>query len=144
MKKIKCKFCGNYCDKNMRGYCQVCYKYFVIDGKHIYDLPSFGKVEYNEDGDVICHICGKAFRKLGGHIWNGHHMKMRDYCTKYGLLYKTNKASNIDYRKHMKDIQKDYCITENLLKKGKATRLQKGQKLRYSRKKLYQKQGGLV
>lgn len=133
MKTIKCKFCGNEAPNVYQGYCQVCWKYFVIDGKKEYDLPDFGKVEYAENGDAICHICGKAFRKLGAHIWNGHHITMRDYCTKFGLLYRTNKASNLDYRLNMKNIQKDYCITDNLLEKGKATRIKKRQILRHKR-----------
>lgn len=136
MEKIKCKFCGNEAPKRYNGYCEVCWQYFVRDGKKAYDLPDFGKVEYAENGDAICHICGKAYRKLGAHIWNCHHITMRDYCTKFGLLYRNNKASNLDYRIKMRIIQKDYCITDNLLEKGKATRIKKGDTLRYSRKAL--------
>lgn len=136
MKTIKCKFCGNEAPNNMQGYCQACYLYFVSQGKKVYDLPEYGKVEYAENGDAICHICGKAYRKLGAHIANGHHITMRDYCTKFGLFYRNNKASNPDYRRKMRTIQKDYCITDNLLKKGRATRLRKGDILRYSRKTL--------
>lgn len=146
IKTIKCKFCGNEAPNIYKGYCQVCWKYFCVEGKHIYDLPNFGEVKYAENGDAICHICGKAFRKLGAHIYNAHKMKMRDYCDKFGLFYKTNKASNKAYREHMKKIQKDYCITDNLLEKGKPTRLKKGSALRYSRKikygKSYQKARG--
>lgn len=131
----KCKFCGNPAPdaRKMWGYCQGCYKYFCLDGKKLYDLPDYGKVEYAENGDAICHICGKAFRKLGAHAWNNHHISMRSYCNRYGLFYENTKASNADYRKHMKAVQKDYCITVNLLEKGKQTRLKPGQILRHKR-----------
>ena len=133
MKTINCKFCGNETPNVYQGYCQVCWKYFVRDKNVVYDLPEYAKVEYAPNGDAICHICGKAFRKLGAHIWNGHHITMRDYCTKFGLYYRTNKASNIDYRVHMHNIQRGYCITDNLIEKGKNTRLKKGDILRYKR-----------
>ena len=132
---IKCKFCGNEAPNKYDGYCEVCYLYFVRDNKKVYDLPDYAKVEYAPNGDCICHICGKAFRKLGGHIVQAHKMLMRDYCTKFGLFYRNNKASNVEYRENMKNIQKDYCITENLIEKGKNTRVKKGDKLRYKRQR---------
>ena len=66
---MRCKCCGKEITRNRySGYCQACYRYFVIEGKRLYDTPEIGKVVYAENGDAICHICGKAFRKLGGHI----------------------------------------------------------------------------
>ena len=39
--KIKSKFCGKETPKRYQGYCQKCYKYFVMEHKVIYDLPPY-------------------------------------------------------------------------------------------------------
>lgn len=127
---MNCKFCGNPCPSNMRGYCQVCYKYFVIDNKQIYDIPKHGEMVYTENGDVVCNICGKAYRRLGGHLYQAHHLTAKEAFIQFGWHRKTQKASNSEYRKHMHDIQQQKCIDVNLIEKGKPTRLTKGNKLR--------------
>ena len=127
MKKRQCKFCGREAPSNMRGYCQACYKYFITQGKDVYPLPSVGKIEYTESGDCICHICGKAYRKLGDHVTQAHEMTAREYFKKFKINCSHANASNITYRTHMRDIQKPYTISDNLLEKGKATRFKKGQ-----------------
>lgn len=132
---MKCKFCNNEAPSNMRGYCQRCYRYFILNNKQVYDLPDDGKVEYNENGDPICHECGMAYRKLGNHVWQVHHMSMYEYTTKHKLTHRTNKCTNADYREHMRKIQKDYCVTENLVEKGKTTRLKPGDRLRLNKRK---------
>lgn len=122
MRKINCKFCGNLTDNNMQGYCQVCYKYFVLDNKKAYPLPKYAEIEYTDNGDCICHMCGKAYRKLGGHIVQAHHITTAEYMEQFGLHTRKSKISNESYRKHMNEIQQPKCITENLLEKGKNTR----------------------
>lgn len=132
---MKCKFCDKEAVPNHRGYCQSCYKYFILDRKSVYDLPEIGKVEYTEGGDPICHICGMAYRKLGNHIYQIHHMTVYDYTTKFKLNHRRNNLTNLDYRLHMKNIQKDYCVTENLIEKGKPTRIKDGDQLRKKKEK---------
>lgn len=117
-----CKFCGSPAPSNLQGYCQPCYKYFVMDKKKIYPLPRHGEITYNEDGDAICPECGKAFCKLGGHIRYAHHMTTADFFKKHGWHVRKTKASNIEYRKKMKDIQDPKTISVNLIEKGKSTR----------------------
>lgn len=128
---MKCKFCGNEDPRaiHMQGYCQVCYKYFVTDGKHAYDIPKFGEMVYAENGDVVCNICGKAFRKLGGHLVQAHGLTSKEAFIKFGW-FRNAKASNENYREHMRKVIKPKCIDDNLLEKGKPTRLIKGNKLR--------------
>ena len=128
---MKCKFCGKE-DKRancMQGYCQVCYKYFVLEGKQVYDIPKFGEMVYVENGDVVCNICGKAFRKLGGHLYQAHNLTSKEAFVQFGW-FRNAKATNENYRKYMKDIIQPKCINDNLLEKGKPTRLTKGNKLR--------------
>ena len=75
----KCKFCDKPIKDNvMRGYCQPCYRYFVMEKKKIYDIPSYGEMTFNEDGDCICPFCGKAFTKLGMHFYYHHGMTSRE------------------------------------------------------------------
>lgn len=47
--------------------------------------PHYGEIQYDVNGDPICHICGKSFPKLGAHIWNGHRIKTRDYFEICGI-----------------------------------------------------------
>lgn len=122
MKQVKCKFCGNDAPANMQGYCQVCYRYFILEGKDIYPLPAYGEVTYAPNGDCICPECGKAFRKLGNHIRQSHNMLCKEFFPKHGWHIRKTKATNKDYRKHMRDIQDPLCITKNLLENGKSTR----------------------
>lgn len=118
----KCKFCGRPAPNNMRGYCQACYKYFVAQGRKVYPLPPNKELTYAENGDAICPICGKAFRKLGGHLYNAHKISCDEAFRMFGWHRRKAKATNKDYRKHMKTIQKDYCVIDNLVCKGKSTR----------------------
>lgn len=118
----KCKFCGNPAPNNMQGYCQVCYRYFITEGKNVYTPPKYGEVAYAPNGDCICPECGKAFRKLSNHIYQAHGVDHKNACVKYGWHIRNDKVTNNDYRKHMHDIQHTKCITNNLIEKGKNTR----------------------
>ncbi len=121
----KCKFCGNTAPDNMQGYCQVCYRYFVIEGKDIYPLPEDGTVEYAPNGDCICHECGKAFSKLGQHVFYAHHKTSKEYAVEHGLKLRGPKAvrlSNNTYSTKMHNIQDPKTIRVNLVEKGFETR----------------------
>ena len=122
---MNCKYCSRPAPKNMQGYCQSCYHYFIRDNKTVYPIPEYGEITYAPNGDCICPFCGKAFRKLGAHFWNFHHLKANK-AKEYAGWDHNVKASNIEYRKHMNKIQKEKCITINLIEKGKPTRKKKG------------------
>lgn len=120
-----CKFCGNPAPDNMQGYCQVCYKYFVTEGKDVYPIPQDGTVEYAPNGDCICHECGKAFRKLGQHVYYAHNMTSKQYAAKHGLKLRGSgkiRLSNEGYSIHMKNVQDPKTISINLIENGKETR----------------------
>jgi hypothetical protein len=56
-----------------------------------------GKMSYDVHGDAICHLCGVAWRSLGGHAWAGHHITAREYRMLVGLPACASLASR-DYR----------------------------------------------
>jgi len=117
----KCKFCGKSTAKPMQGYCQVCYHYFVIKSKDVYDLPKHGEITYAPNGDCICPFCGKAFRKLGMHFYYSHHMTSKQAHEKAGWD-QSAKATNESYRELMRNKLMKKCVDINLIEKGKATR----------------------
>lgn len=122
---MNCKFCGNKAPNNLRGYCQACYKYFVMDEKSIHPLPKYGEITYTENGDVICPFCGKAFRKIGMHFYYSHKMTSDEAFKKAGWD-RNARATNINYREHMRSVLQDKCVTENLLNAGMKTRFSVG------------------
>ena len=117
----KCKFCAKPAPNNMQGYCQVCYRYFIMESKDVYDLPEYGEITYAPNGDCICPFCGKAFRKLGTHFYYAHGMTSKQAHEKAGWDYNA-KATNELYRELMRNKLQDKCVTVNLIEKGKSTR----------------------
>lgn len=92
--------------------------------------PHYGEVQYDVNGNPICHICGKSFPKLGAHIWNGHRIKMREYCEIFGLDVKHGVCSK-EYKNKMRDhvyVHYDTVVTKNLLEKGTKSRFKSGGK----------------
>ena len=62
-----CSQCGKtITGRKYGGLCQGCYKYFKNGGK-IHSIPAAGTIAYDDQGKVICHICGKSFVRLGSH-----------------------------------------------------------------------------
>lgn len=121
MAGINCKFCGKPTSSNMQDYCQVCYRYFIIEDKEIYPLPTYGNITYAPNGDCICPFCGKAFRKLGMHFYYAHGMTSKEAHEKAGWDHNA-KATNKSYRILMRNKLQTKCVTINLIDKGKNTR----------------------
>jgi len=109
----------------MQGYCQSCYIYFITENKTTHPLPEYGKQTFAPNGDCICPFCGKAFRKLGGHLRYAHGMTAKEAYEKAGWDHEPH-ASNKDYRNTMRKRLWTKCVVDNLLKKGKTTRFTKG------------------
>ncbi len=122
---MKCKFCGKPAPSNMQGYCQVCYRYFIMEHKEIYPTPNLGEITYASNGDCICPFCGKAFRKLGMHFYYSHNMTSDEAHKKAGWD-RNAKATNPDYRELMRKRLQIKCVKINLLKRGRLTRFHKG------------------
>jgi len=120
-----CKFCDKSAPSNMQGYCQTCYRYFVMERKEVYALPKYGEITYSPNGDCICPFCGKAFRKLGLHFYYAHDLTSRQAHKKAGWDQNA-KATNPAYRELMRNKLQDKCVTVNLIDKGKLTRFAPG------------------
>ena len=44
--------------------CQGCYLYYLKGGTDN-PTPPKGKIAYDHRGYVVCHICGRAYKRLG-------------------------------------------------------------------------------
>lgn len=116
-----CKFCDRPAPSNLQGYCQSCYRYFILENKTVHPLPEYGEITYTEEGDCICPFCGKAYRKLGGHFVQAHGLSSAD-AHKLAGWDRSAKATNVDYRNLMRRKLQTKCVTVNLIQKGKRTR----------------------
>ena len=120
----KCQICGGNNTTTGR-YCNTCYSYLRKHPEGRYPLPPKGVIHCAFNGDVICHICGEAHRKLGNHISNRHHMSQNEYRDMFELYHNT-KLSNYEYIKNMSQINnkyRDIVVKENLIKRGEKTRI---------------------
>lgn len=123
---MNCPQCGKSIpNRHYGGLCQGCYKYFKNGGK-IHDIPAVGTIAYDEQGKVICHICGKSFVRLGSHIKENHEMTINEYKERFGLCKRT-KTTEKSYSDTMSRYAKNNGMDQQILQAGKTTRIQKGQ-----------------
>lgn len=135
-----CNFCGKT-QENSRTYpnglCQGCYKYFH-DGGTVNPIPKPGVIAHDYRGNVICHICGRAYKRLGSHIKESHDMTIKEYKERFGLC-ECSKTTERNYSKMMSDyayknnmpaqlqlsgFNTRIKVGETYMRKGKQTRLQ--------------------
>ena len=123
---MNCPQCGKSIpNRHYGGLCQGCYKYFKNGGK-IHDIPAAGTIAYDEQGKVICHICGKSFVRLGSHIKESHGLTIAEYKEQFGLCKRT-KTTEKSYSDTMSRYAKNNGMDQQILQAGKTTRIQKGQ-----------------
>ena len=112
--------------------CQQCYAYFKGGGK-VYALPPAGEIKRDENGKVICHICGRSFHKLGSHTYQFHDMTIKQYKEKFSLCHRA-RTTEISYA----DKMRGHCFANNMdnriLEWGMGTRIKDGEKLREGKK----------
>lgn len=127
------------CDKNFEGrqypnrLCQSCYNYFRKGGT-ISKIPDIGVIQYDHRGYVVCHICGRAYRRLGSHIKESHNMSISAYKSEFGLCNST-KTTECEYSSHMRELAIYHKMPQRLIESGKGTRIKPGEKhLRYGKK----------
>lgn len=123
---MKCSECGKIIsNRRYGGLCQGCYKYFKNGGK-IHDIPAAGTIAYDDQGKIICHICGKSFVRLGSHAKESHGMTIDEYKERFGLCHNA-RTTEQKYSDIMRKHAKENGMDRQLLKSGKSTRIQKGE-----------------
>jgi hypothetical protein len=134
---MRCTVCGEHISKSVlksRHICQACYQYERKGG--VVHAPSpKGTIVFDKNHNPICHICGQAHKKLGGHIYWHHHTTTAEYKERYKL----NTADQLtcpSYRSVMRRhvLNHPEVIENNLKVAGKQTRYQVGDPRRTGRR----------
>ena len=107
------------------GLCRACYKYFK-DGGTVNPLPDAGTIAYDERCYVVCHICGKAYKRLGSHVKGTHNMSIKEYKERFGLC-NNSKTTEANYSGMMHDYAYQYNMPEQLRITGADTRIKPGE-----------------
>lgn len=92
------------------------------------DHPHYGEVVYDANGNPICHICGKGFRKLLSHVWQKHELYGNEYKEMFGLDKKKGIMSEEAKELLRQRVKENYdkVVTKNLLKGGEGSRFKAG------------------
>lgn len=106
--------------------CQSCYNYYRKGGVDN-PIPPLGKITYDHRGYVVCHICGRAYKRLGSHIKESHNMSIAEYKAQFGLCNNA-KTTEKNYSTHMHDLAYKYEMPKRLQITGQATRIKKGER----------------
>lgn len=120
-----CPKCGKPLTRSYDGLCQGCYNYYRNGGTDN-PLPPEGIIAYDYRGYVICHICGKAYKRLGSHIRESHSMTIAAYKELYNLC-NSAKTTEAKYSQHMHDLAYENKMPERLIATGMSTRIKKGE-----------------
>lgn len=125
-----CSMCGDTYYTTGK-FCQNCSSYLRRHPEGRYAIPPKGVIFQADNGDVVCHICGYAFRKLGSHIAYKHHLTQKEYRDMFDLYHNT-KLSNGEYitkMSQLNNINQDVVVKKNLIEGGKNTRVSKQHRL---------------
>lgn len=120
-----CPLCQQVITDTTGQYCQKCYNYLRRHPEGTYPLPPKGVVARATNGDFICHICGKAYCKLGNHIFQCHHMSQKAYREEFGLYHNTRLCHDA-YHSKMREYNVKYydkVVKQNLIVGGQSTRI---------------------
>lgn len=123
-----CSACGKIY-KNSKEYphnmCQGCYTYFRKGGG-INPLPAPGTIAYDYRGYVVCHICGRAYVRLGSHIKESHNMTIKEYKEKFELCSSSHTTERT-YSETMSTYAIENGMGKHLFEVGRNTRIRKGE-----------------
>lgn len=123
---MKCIECDKEAAPNHKGMCQSCYNYFRKGGV-INPIPDKGVIAYDHRGYVVCHICGKAYKRLGSHIKESHNMSIAEYKAKFELCNNA-RTTEKNYSQHMHNLAYKYDMPQRLQITGVETRVKPGEK----------------
>ena len=129
---MHCSLCGKAiikaCDIRYGNKCQACYVYYREGGTDN-PIPEKGRIAYDYRGYVVCHICGRAYKRLGSHVRESHKMTIAEYKERFGLCNRAKTTENT-YSVHMRDLALKNNMDEQLRLKGASTRIKKGETYR--------------
>ncbi len=106
---------------------------------------AYGTVEYNSEGNPICELCGKGFRKVISHVWQHHEMTGKEYKQMFGFDSKkgiVNRELAETLRQNVLNHYDDVIIP--LIENGKKSRYKQGQEGRTKDKVSEQTRKALV
>ena len=114
--------------------CNNCHNMYKKHPVHL--IPPMGEILYDDDGRPICHVCGRAFDKLGQHVYNRHDMTADEYKEKFGLDRRVGLTSDKTKKKLQEAVKDNYSVVveKNLLNNGVKTRFEKNNKHRTKEK----------
>ena len=126
-----CPYCRETIDHSYlktKVICQACYLY-TQKGGSFHAIPDSGVVVKDEEGKVVCHICGQAHTKLGNHIYAKHNMSIADYKDHFDIPQNVSLASSTyqDKMRRYNMQHKETVVYNNLINHGSVTRYQPGQ-----------------
>lgn len=135
VKESFCSECGKRITNKIypNNTCQACYNYFHQGGT-VSPLPAKGTIAHDYRGYVVCHICGRAYKKLGSHVKESHAMTSSEYKEIFGLCNNA-RTTESNYSSRMRSFAYQYKMPQKLRETGKNTRIKPGEKhLRYGKK----------
>lgn len=106
--------------------CQGCYLYYHKGGTDN-PIPPKGKIAHDYRGYVVCHICGRAYKRLGSHIKESHGMSIAEYKAEFELC-NNSKTTERNYSEHMHKLAYKYDMPKRLQITGESTRIKKGER----------------
>lgn len=113
--------------------CQACYNYFHKGGT-VSPLPKKGAIAHDHRGFVVCHICGRAYKRLGSHVKESHCMTTAEYKEAFGLCNNARTTESV-YSSRMRELAYRHKMPQRLQEAGRSTRVKVGEKhLRYGKK----------
>jgi hypothetical protein len=89
---------------------------------------AYGIIEYNEDGQPMCEICGGHFNRVIAHARQKHQVSEREYKLQFGFNLKKGICSKESSQKSRERVLENYdkCIAKNLQLLGEKTRFKVG------------------
>ena len=90
--------------------------------------PHYGEVIHDKNGNVVCHICGKSYKKLLTHVWQTHGYTKQEYKLMFGLDQSKGLIADSTREKLQNAVAKHYdvVVKTNLIKHGSNTRFTEG------------------
>lgn len=89
---------------------------------------SYGIIEYDNDGNPICEICKKSFKRVLSHVRQKHFISEKEYKLTFGLDVGKGICSkeSSERSREMTLANYDKCIGKNLIHGGEKTRFSNG------------------